>query len=113
VNRVKSPPQNRYFPHISQKSGLIQTSRKFYVFTLVSKPDGQGRTVRPQASFSLKARAFLSDPEAPPLSSLLFQRARKYIENQDAPEIYAGPIAHKEDSHPERSRGVDSGYGGL
>src|SRR4028118_2007981 len=88
VNRVKSPPQNRYFPHISQKSGLIQTSRKFYVFTLVSQPDGQPSTVRAQASFSLKARAFLSDVEPPPLSSLLFQRARKYIENQDAPEIY-------------------------
>jgi hypothetical protein len=87
VNRVKSPPQNRYFPHISQKSGLIQTSRKFYVFTLVSKPDGQPSTVRPQASFSLKARAFLSDPKPPPLSSLLFQRARKYIENQHSPEI--------------------------
>jgi hypothetical protein len=87
VNRVKSPPQNRYFPHISQKSGLIQTSRKFYVFTLVGKPDGQPSTVRPQASFSLKARAFLSDVEPPPLSSLLFQGARKYIENQDAPEI--------------------------
>ena len=45
------------------------------------------RTVRPQASFSLEGRAFLSDVEPPPLSSLLFQRARKYIENQDAPEI--------------------------
>ena len=45
------------------------------------------RTVRPQASFSLESRAFLSDVEPPPLSSLLFQRARKYIENQDAPEI--------------------------
>jgi hypothetical protein len=29
----------------------------------------------------------LSDPEPPPLSSLLFQRARKYIEHQDAPQI--------------------------
>jgi hypothetical protein len=34
----------------------------------VNKPDGQGRTVRPQASFSLEARAFLSDVEPPPLS---------------------------------------------
>jgi hypothetical protein len=53
----------------------------------VNTPDGQRSTVRPQASFSLDARVFLSEVEPPPLSSLLFQRARKYIENQDAPEI--------------------------
>jgi len=70
------------------------------MFLRLWAPDGQPSTVRPQASFSLKARVFLSDVEPPPLSSLLlFQRARKYIENQDAPEIYAGPIANKEDSH--------------
>ena len=34
----------------------------------VNKPDGQRSTVRPQASFSLDARAFLSDVEPPPLS---------------------------------------------
>ncbi|HEY9890722.1 MAG TPA: hypothetical protein V6D37_02715 [Candidatus Sericytochromatia bacterium] len=54
---------------------------------LVNKPDGQPSTVRPERSFSLDARAFLSEVEPPPLSSLLFQRAKKYIENQDAPEI--------------------------
>ena len=53
----------------------------------MNKPEGQGRTVRPQAFFSVEARAFLSDVEPPPLTSLLFQRARKYIENQGAPEI--------------------------
>ncbi|WP_445246991.1 hypothetical protein [Microcoleus sp. OTE_8_concoct_300] len=56
-------------------------------YSNVNKPDGQGRTVRPQASFSLDASVFLSEVEPPPLSSLLFQSARKYIENQDAPEI--------------------------
>jgi len=43
----------------------------------------------------------------------VFQRARKYIQNQDAPEIYADPIAKKEDSHAFDARGViDSGYEG-
>jgi len=32
----------------------------------VNKPDDQRSTVRPQASFSLDARAFFSDVEAPP-----------------------------------------------
>ena len=53
----------------------------------MNKPDGQPSTVRLQASFLLEAGAFLSDVEPPPLSSLLFQGARKYIENQDAAEI--------------------------
>jgi len=59
----------------------------YKTYSNVNKPDGQLSTVRPQASFSLDARGFLSEVEPPPLSSLLFQRARKYIENQDAPEI--------------------------
>ncbi|MEG3959637.1 hypothetical protein [Microcoleus sp. herbarium2] len=53
----------------------------------MNKPDGQPSTVRRQASFSLEARAFLSDVEPPPPSSLLFQGARKYIQNHGAPEI--------------------------
>jgi hypothetical protein len=53
----------------------------------MNKPDRQRSTVRPQPYFSLDARGFLSEVEPPPLSSLLFQRARKYIENLDAPEI--------------------------
>ena len=53
----------------------------------MNKPDRQRSTVRPQASFSLDASVFLSEVEPPPLSSLLFQSARKYIENMDAPEI--------------------------
>jgi len=32
----------------------------------VNKPDDQRSTVRPQASFSLDARAFLNDVEPPP-----------------------------------------------
>jgi hypothetical protein len=59
----------------------------YKTYSNVNTPDGQPSTVRPQASFSLDARVFLSEVEPPPLSSLLFQRARKYIENQDAPEI--------------------------
>jgi len=59
----------------------------YKTYSNVNKPDGQRSTVRPQASFSLDARAFLSEVEPPPVSSLLFQRARKYIENLDAPEI--------------------------
>ena len=59
----------------------------YKTYSNVNKPDGQPSTVRPQASFSLNARGFLSEVEPPPLSSLLFQRARKYIEHQDAPEI--------------------------
>jgi len=37
-------------------------------FMIVNEPDGQGRTVRPQASFSFFAKAFLSDEVPPPLS---------------------------------------------
>jgi hypothetical protein len=59
----------------------------YKTYSNVNTPDGQRSTVRPQASFSIEARAFLSEVEPPRLSSLLFQRARKYIENQDAPEI--------------------------
>jgi hypothetical protein len=59
----------------------------YKTYSDVNKPDRQRSTVRPQASFSLDARVFLSEVEPPPLSSLLFQRAIKYIENQDAPEI--------------------------
>ena len=59
----------------------------YKTYSNVNTHDGQRSTVRPQASFSLDARVFLSEVEPPPLSSLLFQRARKYIENQDAPEI--------------------------
>jgi len=59
----------------------------YKTYSNVNKPDRQRSTVRPQASFSLDARVFLSEVEPPPHSSLLFQRARKYIENHDAPEI--------------------------
>ncbi|HAO10981.1 MAG TPA: hypothetical protein DCQ51_07370 [Planktothrix sp. UBA8407] len=45
---------------------LMSAETKSFVF--VNEPDGQRSTVRPQASFSLFARAFLSDEVPPPLS---------------------------------------------
>ena len=47
---------------------INRLSHSYSIILLVNKPDGQGRTVTPQASFSLHAKAFFSDVEPLPLS---------------------------------------------
>ena len=53
----------------------------------MNKPDGQLVPLDRRLLFPSMPGFFLSEVKPPPLSSLLFQRARKYIEKQDAPEI--------------------------
>jgi hypothetical protein len=59
----------------------------YKTYSNVNKPDGQLVPLDRRLLFPSMPGFFLSEVEPPPLSSLLFQRARKYIEKQDAPEI--------------------------
>ena len=89
VERIRTIGQNVIFANVPLLDSIPQEIRKsqgnirdfevFFYFKItkiyncqtasnVNEPDGQRSTVRPQASFSLFARAFLSDEVPPPLS---------------------------------------------